>query len=223
MKRMTFDFVSDVSCPWCVIGLRGLEIALERVGELVQPEIRFHPFELNPDMPPDGENVLEHVGRKYGSSPEQLRENRASMKERAAALGFVMNSSDDSRIWNTFDAHRLLHWAGLEGRQLALKHALFDAYFTAQQRLADRDVLVGAAIVAGLNSTIAREVLSSGQYAEEVRLEERRWLTEGVPGVPHIVINDAFVISGGQPPEKFERALRHIASEASTALSAGGS
>jgi predicted DsbA family dithiol-disulfide isomerase len=215
MKRMTFDIVSDVSCPWCVIGLRGLEIALERVGDLVQPEIRFHPFELNPDMPPEGENVLEHVGRKYGSSPEQLRENRTSMKERAAALGFVMNSSDDSRIWNTFDAHRLLHWAGLEGRQLALKHALFDAYFTGQQRLADPDVLVRAATVAGLDPNTAREVLSSGQYREEVRLEERRWLTEGVRGVPHIVINDAYVISGGQPPDKFERALRHIAAEAS--------
>lgn len=213
MARMTFDFVSDVSCPWCVIGLRGLEIALERVADLVQPEIRFHPFELNPDMPPEGENVLEHVGRKYGSSPEQLRENRASMKERAAALGFVMNSSDDSRIWNTFDAHRLLHWARLEGRQVALKHALFDAYFTRQQSPADPEVLVHAASAAGLDSTIAREVLASGQYGEDVRLAERRWLTEGVRGVPHIVINDAYVISGGQPPEKFERALRHIASE----------
>ncbi len=181
----------------------------------MQPEIRFHPFELNPDMPPEGENVLEHISRKYGSSPEQLRENRASMKERAAALGFVMNSSDDSRIWNTFDAHRLLHWAALEGHQLALKHALFEAYFTAQQRLADCEVLVRAATVAGLDPNIAREVLSSGQYAEEVRVEERRWITEGVRGVPHIVINEAYVISGGQPPEKFERALRHIASEAS--------
>lgn len=213
MKRMTFDFVSDVSCPWCVIGLRGLEIALERAGDLVQPEIRFHPFELNPDMPPEGENVLQHVGRKYGSSPEQLRENRASMKERAAALGFVMNSSDDSRIWNTFDAHRLLHWAGLEGRQLALKHALFEAYFTRQTSPADHGVLVHAATTAGLDPHTAGELLSSGQYAEEVRLEERRWLTEGVRGVPHIVINDAYVISGGQPPEKFERALRHIASK----------
>jgi predicted DsbA family dithiol-disulfide isomerase len=213
MKRMTFDFVSDVSCPWCVIGLRGLEIALERADDLVQPQIRFHPFELNPDMQPGGENVLEHISRKYGSSPEQVRENRAGMKERAAALGFVMNSSDESRIWNTFDAHRLLHWAGLEGGQVALKHALFEAYFTRQQSPADHEVLVQAATIAGLDPKIAREVLSSDRYVEDVRLEERRWLTQGVRGVPHIVINDAYVVSGGQPPAEFERTIRHIAAQ----------
>jgi predicted DsbA family dithiol-disulfide isomerase len=213
MKRLTFDFVSDVSCPWCVIGLRGLEIALQKVSDLVTPEIRFHPFELNPNMPPEGENVLEHISRKYGSSPEQFRENRASMEERAAGLGFTMNSSDTSRIWNTFDAHRLLHWAGLGSHQVALKHALFDAYFTRLLSPADHDVLVQAATIAGLDADAAREVLTSGQYADEVRAEEQRWLTEGVRGVPHVVINGAYVISGGQPPEKFERALRHIAAE----------
>jgi predicted DsbA family dithiol-disulfide isomerase len=212
MTRMTLDFVSDISCPWCLIGLRGLEIALQKIGGLIEPEIRFHPFELNPTMPPEGENVLEHVSRKYGSSPEQVRENRAAMQERAAGLGFTMNTGDESRIWNTFDAHRLLHWAALGTGQVALKHELFDAYFTRQQSPADHEVLVSAATAAGLDPEVARDVLVSGRYAEEVRQEEQRWLTEGVRGVPHIVINEAFVISGGQPPEKFERALRHIAS-----------
>jgi predicted DsbA family dithiol-disulfide isomerase len=211
--KLTFDFVSDVSCPWCIIGLRGLEIALDRVGDLVEPEIRFHPFELNPGMAAAGENVMEHVARKYGSPPDQLRANRASMKARAAELGFEINSADDSRIWNTFDAHRLLYWAALEGRQVELKKALFEAYFTRRLNPSDRGVLADAAEAVGLDRAMAAEILATGRYADEVRQEERRWLEEGVTGVPAIFINNKYVINGGQPPEAFERALRHIARE----------
>lgn len=220
MPRMTIDFVSDVVCPWCIIGLRGLEIALERVGD-IEAEIRFHPFELNPDMPPEGENGIEHVGRKYGSGPEQVRRGRAAMKERAAGLGFAMNGSDDSRIWNTFDAHRLLHWAAIAGRQVALKHALFAAYFTRNESVADRAVLVAAAERAGLDAAMAREVLEGGRYADEVRAAELYWRGEGVQGVPHIVIDDRYVISGGQPPEAFEKALRHILAQRAVQPAAG--
>ena len=139
---MKIDFVSDVSCPWCVIGLRGLEPALERVGDLVEAEIHFQPFELNPDMPPEGQNLGEHVRQKYGSTPEQSSGAREMIRERAAAVGFTIATSGDSRIYNTFDAHRLLHWAGVTGGQAALKHALFEAYFTHGRNPGDPDVLV---------------------------------------------------------------------------------
>ncbi len=212
-KPMKIDFVSDVSCPWCVIGLKGLEAALERVGDLVQAEIRFQPFELNPNMPPEGQNIVEHVGQKYGSSPERSAAAREMIRARAGDVGFTIAMSDDSRIYNTFEAHRLLHWAGLVGGQAALKHALFDAYFTRGENPGDHEALVAAAERAGLDSGAARVVLDSGAYAEEVRQAERHWRGEGVSAVPTIVINDRYVISGGQPPELFERALRAIAAE----------
>jgi predicted DsbA family dithiol-disulfide isomerase len=211
---MKIDFVSDVSCPWCIIGLGGLEEALRRVGGLVQADIHFHPFELNPGMASEGQNIVEHIAQKYGASREQSAATRKAIQDRAAQVGFRMATSDESRIYNTFDAHRLLYWAGLEGRQSALKHALFEAYFTGGQNVADTAVLVAAAEKAGLDGGAAREVLTSGRYADEVREAERRWQEAGVNSVPAIVINDRYLISGGQPPETFERALRTIASEA---------
>ncbi|WP_137862305.1 MULTISPECIES: DsbA family oxidoreductase [unclassified Sphingomonas] len=213
-RSLKIDFVSDVSCPWCIIGLKGLEEALARTGDLVDAKIHFQPFELNPDMPPEGENVGEHIARKYGSTPEQSAANRQMIRERAGALGFAMNSSADSRIYNTFDAHRLLHWAEIEGRQAALKHALFETYFTDQRDPSNHDVLVAAAEKAGLDGAVAREVLASGRYAEEVRQAEQLWRSRGINAVPAIVIEDKWLISGGQPPEAFEQALRQIAAEA---------
>ncbi|HQR88002.1 MAG TPA: DsbA family oxidoreductase, partial [Caulobacter sp.] len=141
-KPLKIDFVSDVSCPWCIVGLGGLETALERVGDLVEAEIHFQPFELNPNMPPEGQNIVEHIGEKYGATPEQSAANRKAIHERAASVGFTMKTSETSRIYNTFDAHRLLHWAGIIGGQKALKRALFDAYFTDGLSPADHDVLV---------------------------------------------------------------------------------
>ncbi|MGE0828470.1 MAG: DsbA family oxidoreductase [Hyphomonadaceae bacterium] len=211
---MTFDFISDISCPWCVIGLGGLERALEAVGDLVSAEIRFHPFELNPAMPPGGQNIAEHVAEKYGSTPEQSAASRAAIRARAAEIGFEMAMKPESRIYNTFDAHRLLHWAGLDGRQRALKHALFSAYFTQGLSPADFDVLVAAAAQAGLDAAAARDVLESGRFAQEVRAQEARWRADGVSAVPTVIVNDAYVISGGHPPAAFERAIRHIAAEA---------
>jgi predicted DsbA family dithiol-disulfide isomerase len=212
-KPMKIDFVSDVSCPWCVIGLRGLEQALDRVGDLVAADIRFHPFELNPNMPLEGQNIVEHIGQKYGSTPEQSAGARDMLRGRAEAVGFKIAMSADSRIYNTFDAHRLLHWAGLEGHQSALKYALFDAYFTQGLNPGDQEVLVAAAEKAGLDPVSARDVLTSGAYAEDVRQAEEHWRVQGVSAVPAIVINDRYLITGGQPPEAFERALRSIAAE----------
>lgn len=213
-RPLKIDFVSDVSCPWCIIGLKGLEEALARTEGVVDAKIHFQPFELNPDMAPEGENIGEHIAKKYGSTPEQSAANRQMIRDRAAALGFAMNSSADSRIYNTFDAHRLLHWAEIEGKQAALKHALFKTYFTEQKDPSNQDVLVAAAEKAGLDGAAAREVLTSGRYAEEVRAAEQLWQSRGIRSVPAIVIEDKWLISGGQPPEAFENALRQIAAEA---------
>ncbi len=213
-RPMKIDFVSDVSCPWCVIGLKGLETALARTGDLIDADIHFQPFELNPAMEPEGENIGEHIARKYGATPEQSAVTRQMIRDRAAALGFTMNQSAESRIYNTFDAHRLLHWAEGEGRQKALKLALFEAYFTDQQVMSDHDVLVAAAEKAGLDGAAAREVLESVRYAEDVRAAEQLWQSRGIQSVPAIVIDDRYLISGGQPPEAFEQALRQIAAEA---------
>jgi len=212
-RPLKIDFVSDVSCPWCIIGLKGLEEALARTEGVVDAQIHFQPFELNPNMAPEGENIGEHIAKKYGSTPEQSAANRQMIRDRAAALGFTMNGSADSRIYNTFDAHRLLHWAEIEGGQAALKHALFEAYFTEQKDPSNQDVLVAAAEKAGLDGAAAREVLASGRYAEEVRAAEQLWQSRGIRSVPAIVIEDKWLISGGQPPEAFENALRQIAAE----------
>jgi predicted DsbA family dithiol-disulfide isomerase len=210
---MRIDFVSDISCPWCVIGLKGLEAALARTGDLVAADIHFQPFELNPDMPREGENGAEHIARKYGSNPDQIAANREMIRQRAAALGFTMARGAQSRIYNTFDAHRLLHWAQGEGRQAALKHALFEAYFTEDRDPSDLEVLVAAAAKAGLDPAAARDVLDSGRYGEEVRRAEQLWRSRGINSVPAIVIDERYLISGGQPPEIFEQALRKIAAE----------
>lgn len=213
-RPLTIDFVSDVVCPWCVIGLRSLETALARAADVVTAEIRFHPFELNPAMPPEGENIVEHIGRKYGATQEQSAATRAMIRERAAEFGFTMAMTDDSRIYNTFDAHRLLHWAGLNGGQHALKMALFTAYFTEGRNPGDRAVLLAAAEQAGLDAAAAARVLEDGRYGQEVRAEETLWQSRGINAVPAIVLEGRYLISGGQPPEAFEQALRQIAADA---------
>jgi predicted DsbA family dithiol-disulfide isomerase len=212
--RLEIDFVSDVVCPWCIIGLGGLEEALRRM-EGVDADIRFHPFELNPAMPPEGENVAEHIARKYGASPEQSAASRDAIRERAAEIGFAMNTGPDSRIWNTFDAHRLLHWAGTLGgdAQSRLKHALFAAHFGEGRNIADHGVLVGVADRAGLDGLEVATILASDRYASDVRAAEEFWRRQGVQAVPTLVIDGRYLISGGQPADIFERALRRIAAE----------
>ncbi len=209
---LRIDFVSDVACPWCVIGLRSLMKALEAVGDDVEAEIHFQPFELNPDMAPEGENTTEHVIKKYGSNPERSAASRNAMKESGDALGFTFNYGPQSRIWNTFDAHRLLHWAGVEGRQLELKEALFKANFTDQLSTSDHEVLVGAAKAAGLDERRARQVLASGEFTDEVRREEMLWRNRGISAVPSVIFNQRWMVQGGQPPQVFEQAIRQIVS-----------
>lgn len=211
---LKIDFVSDVSCPWCVIGLRALEQALQRLDGEVRADIHLQPFELNPQLPPQGEDSTEHLMRKYGSDLSQVERNREAIRARGEALGFSFRMDRRSRVYNTFDAHRLLHWAELEGKHVALKHALFRAYFTDGEDIAAHDVLVRLATEVGLDSERALQVLSSDAYAAEVRAQEDFYIGNGIHSVPAVIINDRHLISGGQPVETFERALREIAAAA---------
>jgi predicted DsbA family dithiol-disulfide isomerase len=210
--QLRIDFVSDVVCPWCAIGLKSLEQALQRLQGEVVADIHFQPFELNPQMPAEGEDVGEHLRRKYGSTDEQRAENRERIRQRGAELGFEFAARD--RIYNTFDAHRLLHWAEGEGRQRELKHALLRAYFTEGRDVSDRVTLIAIAEGAGLDAARAAAILDSGEFAEEVRAAEGFFQQLGISGVPAIIIERRHLVSGGQPPEVFERALRDIAAAA---------
>lgn len=210
---MRIDFVSDVSCPWCAIGLKSLEQALKKMPELAV-ELHFQPFELNPQMPAEGEEINAHLARKYGAAPAQMEQTREAIRQRGAALGFTFTKGARDRIYNTFDAHRLLHWAELQGAgfQHQLKLALLKAYFTEGKNPGSHAVLVEAALTAGLDGQAATEVLASGAYTDEVRAAEDFWLEQGINSVPAVIINRQHLISGGQPAEVYEQALRQIAS-----------
>lgn len=205
---MKIDFVSDVVCPWCAIGLASLQQALSRLAGEVQAELHFQPFELNPDMPPEGEDLVQHLSAKYGISATQIAQNSAAIAARGEAVGFRFGHRD--RIWNTFDSHRLLHWAGLEGRQQALKMALLQAYHGRGENVSDREVLVRVARDAGLDEPRARQVLAGGEYADAVRERERFYQAQGIHGVPAVIVDDRYLISGGQPPDVYEQTLRRI-------------
>jgi predicted DsbA family dithiol-disulfide isomerase len=206
---LRIDFVSDVACPWCAVGLLSLEQALERISGEVQVDLDFQPFEINPQMPPEGEDAAEHLAKKYGMTEAELAGNQARIRERGAELGFTFAAR--KRVQNTFDAHRLLHWAGIEGKQLALKHALLRAYFTDGENVSEHDTLLRIASDVDLPMDRARAVLDSDEYASDVRLAEQFYLDSGINGVPAIIIDQHHLISGGQPVEVFERALREIA------------
>ncbi len=208
-QPLKIEFVSDVVCPWCAIGLASLERALEKVGPDVAVELSFQPFELKPQMGPEGEDIDEHLTKKYGGSPAQFEATRANIRARGAELGFTFGQR--SRIWNTFDAHRLLHWAGPEGRQHELKRALLEAYHGQGRNPADHGVLAEVAASVGLDAARAAQILASDEFAAEVRAEEQQWLRLGIHSVPSVVVNRRHLIQGGQPPEVFEQALREIA------------
>ena len=212
-SALKIDFVSDVSCPWCVVGLYGLLQALEILRNEVQAEIHFQPFELNPKMGRDGQNITEHISEKYGSTPEQSQKNREAIRARGAEVGFAFRTDGNSRIYNTFDAHRLLHWAGIEGLQLPLKQALFKAYFTDGGNPSDHAQLAQIAESVGLDRQRAEAILASDEFADEVRAQEQLWLQRGVSSVPTVVFNGQYAVTGGQPVDTFVGAIRQIISE----------
>ncbi|MEY4561199.1 MAG: hypothetical protein RLZZ618_476 [Pseudomonadota bacterium] len=211
--KIQIDFVSDISCPWCAIGLSALEQALERVKDTVSAELHFQPFELNPRMPAGGQDIDEHLAEKYGATPEASARNREAIRARGAEVGFTFAMDKRGRIYNTFDAHRLLHWAGLEGRQQALKHALLEAYFGEGKNPEDHALLAEVAEKVGLDGTQARAVLASDDYALDVREREQFYQQHGINAVPAVILNGRHLIQGGQPVEVFEQALRQVAQE----------
>jgi predicted DsbA family dithiol-disulfide isomerase len=211
---LKIDFVSDVACPWCAIGLASFEQALKDVGADIAVELHFQPFELNPTMGTEGADAAEYLIAKYGMNREQLAESRKRIAERGAAVGFTFG--ERKRVWSTFDAHRLLHWAGVEGppgSQHALKRALLRAYHGEGRNPGAHAVLLELAIAVGLDGERAREVLARNEFADDVREAERFWQQAGINAVPAVVINRRHLVSGGQPPEVFAQALRQIAAE----------
>lgn len=210
-KHIKIDFVSDVVCPWCAIGLQSLQTALKELDGELDASLTFQPFELNPQMVPEGEDILKHLSHKYGSTPEQMAAAQENIRARGEALGFTFNMGQRSRIYNTFDAHRLLHWAELEGKQLELKNALLKAYFTDGENPSDAAVLVRVAASVGLDASRAQAILDSDEYADDVHAQEQFFQQHGIRSVPAIILNDKHLISGGQPPEVFAQALRQIA------------
>jgi predicted DsbA family dithiol-disulfide isomerase len=207
-QTIRVDIISDVVCPWCFIGYRQLERALELAG--LEGDIRWHPFELNPQMAPEGEDVAEHIQRKYGATPEQSAATRGQMKAIAGGLGIDL-SGRSKRIWNTFRAHQLLLWAQGSGKQTALKLALFRAYFSAGENVSDEAVLLDAVAAAGLDRAEAAAVLADGRYAEPVRALEERWYEMGISGVPAMILNEKGLIMGAQEPERLALALGKMA------------
>ncbi len=213
---LKIDFVSDVSCPWCAVGLGALEEALGELQGEVSAELHFQPFELNPKMGADGQDASEHLTQKYGSTAEQQAQIRDTIRARGAEVGFAFNPAGRGRIWNTFDAHRLLHWAELEGepgQQHALKKALLAACHTRSQSMSDHGVLLACVRESGLDEARAQAILASDEFAQAVRERETFYTSVGIHSVPAVIVNDRHLISGGQPAAVFEQALRQIAAE----------
>ena len=211
---MRIDFVADVACPWCAIGLAALERALERVGPELDVELHMQPFELNPTMPPEGAEVAQYLKDKYGMSDEQLKAGQVQLAARGSEEGFAFG--ERRYVWNTFDAHRMLRWAGAEGApgtQRALNLAMLKAYHGEGRNPSDPGVLLELVAAVGLDVDRAREVLDSDAFADEVRAAEKFWQQIGIHAVPAVVINRKHLISGGQPSAVFERALRELATE----------
>lgn len=208
-QKLRIDLVSDVVCPWCIVGYRQLEQALKASG--TDHEIHWHPFELNPDMPTEGQNLSEHIAEKYGSTPEQSREARARLTDLGEGLGFDFKFSDDMRMYNTFNVHQLIHWAETKGLAHELKQALFSAYFTDRRDLSDNDALVDVAVQVGLDGTEAKAALDDQRYAADVRKAENFWVQQGISGVPAIVFDGKHLVTGAQCVENYTQILKQLA------------
>ena len=210
------DYVSDIACPWCAVGLGGLEQAIKKIGDAFEVDVHFQPFELNPDMPPGGQDVFEHLTQKYGKTVEQVRATQNEIKARAAAVGYPFHPEGRKHVYNTFNAHRLLHWAGLEygaQAQHRLKRELLVTYFQLAVDLDEAQNLLDAVNRAGLDSKRAADILATDEFAADVRAQQMKYTSMGIHSVPSIIINDKYLLQGAQPAEAFEEALRQVAAE----------
>jgi predicted DsbA family dithiol-disulfide isomerase len=218
--QLTIDFVSDIACPWCAVGLGALEQAMQRLEGEIQVQLHFQPFELNPHMGPGGQDLGEHLTEKYGSTPEKQAQIRAMITQRGKEVGFDFHPDGRGRVYNTFDAHRLLHWAGQTGRdgdQHALKKAFLASYQGRAEAIESHDVMLAAVQAAGLDVEQARAILNSDAFAQDVRDAQQYYMQAGIRSVPAVIINQKHLISGGQPADVFEQALRQIAQQEATA------
>jgi predicted DsbA family dithiol-disulfide isomerase len=213
MQTLQIDIVSDISCPWCIIGYNSLQLALAQIKDKVEAQITWHPFELNPKMPPEGQEINEHLGQKYGINEQQIKQNREAIRQRGVDVGYAFGNRGGDRIYNTFDAHRLLHWAKEAGLQTTLKLALFDLYFKQSGDPSDHTQLLGVIEKIGLDSRRAQEILASDEYANELRQELQHYQSHGISSVPAVIINNKHLISGGQTSEVFKNALLQISQE----------
>lgn len=207
---LRIDIVSDVVCPWCAIGYKQLERAIGLMGEKIDVGVRWHPFQLAPYLPDDGQSIADYGRERYGATPEQSAANRNRIKDAGAPLGLEFNYSSNSRIYNTRKAHKLLAWAGETGGQTALKLALFHAYFTDQRNISDTDVLLAIVGEAGLDRQAAEEALNDQRYDEIVDAELRHWDMQNITGVPAFIVNGQYMIPGAQDAETFVRVLEKI-------------
>ncbi|MBY8978309.1 DsbA family oxidoreductase [Rhodobacteraceae bacterium NNCM2] len=203
------DIVSDVVCPWCVIGYYQLAKTARETGIAI--DVHWHPFELNPQMAAEGENLREHLAAKYGTTPEGSKKARARLTGMGAALSFTFNYADDMRMWNTFRAHQLIDWAEDQGRAHDMKLALFEAFFTRREDVSDIEVLVAVAEATGLDGAAARTMLRNGERAGAVRAKQKLWIERGVQGVPAMVFERQYLVSGAQGEDTYARILKQLA------------
>ena len=207
------DYVSDIACPWCAVGLGNLNKAIVQLNDRANFEIHFRPFELNPNMPLGGQDAIEHLTEKYGLSVEQVKANQSNIRSKAIEAGFEFHPEGRKRVYNTFDAHRLLHWAGKEfnqEKQAALKRELLNTYFCLAVNLDDKKNIIDAVIRAGLDPIRAQEILDSSEFSREVKEEETAYLKAGINSVPAIILNDQYLLQGAQPPESFVSAFEQL-------------
>ena len=210
------DYVSDVACPWCAVGIGNLNQAMAQFSDEANFEIHFRPFELNPNMPLGGQDAIEHLTEKYGLSVEQVKANQANIRIKALEAGFEFHPEGRKRVYNTFDAHRLLHWAGQEfglEKQAALKKELLNTYFCLAVNLDDQKNLLDAVTRSGLDKDRAQEVLDNNEFTKDVREAEARYIDLGINSVPSIILNDQYLLQGAQPPESFVNAFERLIQE----------
>lgn len=207
-QTIRVDFVADVACPWCVVGLHAVLATLEALRDEANPELYVQPFELNPELGPQGENAVEHAIKKYGATQEQAETGLKRANDQAALYSFALNQSPRSRIWNTRDAHRLLYWTGLEGKSLPLLLALYRANFTEQRSISDHAVLLDVVRSVGLNVERARAILRSNEYGDDVHSKEQSAVKNGIIRVPTVVLDQNSIVQGAQTPQIYAQAMR---------------
>jgi predicted DsbA family dithiol-disulfide isomerase len=210
---LRIDIVSDVVCPWCIIGLKQVEQALTLVGQDIAAETYWHPFQLNPHMPPEGEDTAEHIARKYGRTPEQSRANRSRLSDIGNSVGFAFNYGDGMRIYNTFNAHKLLTIFGSERgwrAQTSLKMALFTAYFQDRRDVSDTEVLCDIAEAQGMDRAVALAWINDAALTETVRAEMEHWTVQNITGVPAIIFDQKYMVPGAQSAETFADVINKV-------------